>query len=238
MDLKGKVAIITGASGGIGSAVAKELHRAGSSVILTGTDREKLNALAADLAGMAVVAADITDPSVPQTLIETALKIFGRLDIVHNNAGVMRVGPIDTVDVEGLCQMIRINFEALVRLSYAALRHFKGVNSGFLINTSSIAGYKTGPTFGVYDGTKFAVEAFTDALRLELAGTGIRVSAIAPGTVDTGLYAQWDPKTKEYMYSGGALAPDDIARAVRFVLEQPSHVLIPRMLIVPAAQPV
>ena len=238
MDLNNKVAIITGASGGIGEAVAKELDAAGMSLVLTARSQDKLKRLASKLQHAVAVPGAITDPELPQKLVEVAIQTFGRLDVVFNNAGVMVVGPIETVDIDSICQMVRINIESAYRMAYMALRHFKQVNSGFLINTSSIAGLKTTPQFAAYCGSKFAIEAFTDALRMELAGTNIRVASIAPGSVETGLYDHWNQDQKEFIASGGLLQPEDIARCVRFIIDQPAHVLIPRLLAVPAAQPV
>lgn len=238
MDLQNKVAIITGASGGIGEAVAKDLDAAGMSLVLTARSLDKLERLASNLKDAKAVAGAITDPELPQKLVDIAIQTFGRLDVVFNNAGVMTVGSIESVDIEAICQMVRLNVESTYRMAYTALRHFKQSGSGFLINTSSIAGLKTTPKFGAYCGTKFAIEAFTDSLRMELAGTNIRVASIAPGSVDTGLYDHWGQDQKEFIASGGLLQPQDIARCVRFVLEQPAHVLIPKLLAVPAAQPV
>ena len=171
-------------------------------------------------------------------MVDFAIATFGQLDVAINNAGAMTVGSIEEVDIEAICQMVRLNVESVYRLAYTALRHFKQAGSGFLINTSSIAGLKTSPTTGAYSGTKYAIEAFTDALRMELAGTGVKVAAIAPGTVETGLYDHWGQDSKNWVMTGGALQPQDIARCVRFVLEQPDRVLIPRMLVVPTNQPV
>ncbi len=238
MELQGKVALITGASSGIGKAIAQDLDAAGMKLVLTGRSQEKLQQLASSLSQAEVLAGEITDPEIPQRLLDFALEKFGQLDVVLNNAGVMTVGAIEEVDIEAICQMVRLNVESLYRMAYTVLRHFQKVGSGFLINTSSIAGLKTAPRYGAYNGTKYAVEAFTDALRMELAGTGIKVSAIAPGTVDTGLYDHWNQEDRNYITSGGALQPQDIARCVRFVLEQPDHVLIPRLLAVPTNQPV
>lgn len=238
MDLKNKVAIITGASGGIGEAVAKELDAAGMRLILTARSQEKLERLASSLQYAKAVPGEITDPELPQKLLDFAIQSFGQLDVVFNNAGVMTVGPIEDVDIEAICQMARVNVESAYRVAYTVLRHFKKSGSGFLINTSSIAGLKTVPQLAAYCGTKFAIEAFTDSLRVELAGTDIRVSSIAPGTVDTGLYDKWGEQQKDFIYSGGVLQSDDIARCVRFILEQPGNVLIPRLLVVPAAEPV
>ncbi|MFN6559509.1 MAG: SDR family oxidoreductase [Nostoc sp. ChiSLP01] len=238
MSLENKVAIITGASGGIGEAVAKELDAAGVNLVLTARSQDKLERLASNLKHAKFVAGEITNPELPQKLVDFAIQTFGQLDIVFNNAGVMTVGPIEGVDIEAICQMVRVNVESAYRIGYTALRHFKESGSGFLINTSSIAGLKTVPQLGAYCGTKFAIEAFTDSLRVELAGTDIRVSSIAPGTVDTGLYDKWGDQQKDFIYSGGVLQPTDIARCVRFILEQPGNVLIPRLLVVPAAEPV
>lgn len=238
MKLAGKTAIITGASSGIGKAIAQDLDAVGMNLVLTARSQDKLDQLAASLKNAKVLAAAITEPDVPQKLVDFAIATFGQLDVVINNAGVMTVGSIEEVSIEAICQMVRLNVESVYRLAYVALRYFKKAGSGFLINTSSIAGLKTAPQYGAYNGTKYAIEAFTDALRMELAGTGVKVSAIAPGTVATNLYDHWSQDDKNYINSGGALHPEDIARCVRFVLEQPDHVLIPRMLAVPANQPV
>ncbi|WP_199337104.1 SDR family oxidoreductase [Oscillatoria sp. FACHB-1407] len=233
MELQNKVALITGASSGIGRAIAEDLDAVGMNLILTARSQDKLEKVAASLKNAKVFAATITDPDVPQKLVDFAIATFGQLDVVINNAGAMTIGSIEEVDIEAVCQMVRLNVESVYRLAYTALRYFKQNGSGFLINTSSIAGLKTSPTVGAYSGTKHAVEAFTDALRMELAGTGVKVAAIAPGTVDTGLYDHWGQDSKDWVMTGGALQPQDIARGVRTVLEQPDHVLIPRMLIVP-----
>ncbi len=238
MELQGKVALITGASSGIGKAIARNLDAAGMKLVLTARSQDKLEQLASTLTQAEIFAGEITSPEIPQQLVDFALDKFGQLDVLLNNAGVMTVGAIEEVDIEAICQMVRLNVESVYRMAYTVLRHFKKAGSGFLINTSSIAGLKTAPRYGAYDGTKFAVEAFTDALRMELAGTGIKVAAIAPGTVDTGLYDSWSKDDKDYITSGGALQPEDIARCVRFILEQPDHVLIPRLLAVPTNQPV
>ncbi len=238
MELQNKVALITGASSGIGKAIAQALDAAGMRLILTARSQDKLEQIASSLSQAKVFAGAITDSEIPQKLVDFALENYGQLDVVLNNAGVMTVGSIEDVDIEAVCQMVRLNVESVYRMAYTVLRHFKTVGSGFLINTSSIAGLKTAPRYAAYNGTKYAVEAFTDALRMELAGTGIKVAAIAPGTVDTGLYDQWSQDDKSYITSGGALQPEDIARCVRFILEQPDHVLIPRLLAVPTNQPV
>ncbi len=236
MSLEGQVIIITGASSGIGKATAGVLSRTGMKCVLTGRSVEKLESLAATLGEAAVCAGDITDPQLPERLIASAQERFGRLDALFNNVGIMNIGSVEDADIEALCHMIRVNYEALVRMSYHVLRFFRKQGRGFLINTSSLAGLKTFPRFGVYNGTKFAVEALTDSLRMEMAGTGVRVAAVAPGRTRTHLFDHW-PEDQKFDPADGMLDPEAIANAVRFVLEQPEDVVIPRMLVMPSRQP-
>ena len=119
---------------------------------------------------------------------------------------------------------------------YVALKHFRSVGSGHLVNVSSVLGTKVRPTTGAYAGTKCAIEALSESLRMELAQTGVKVSCIEPGIVDTNLCAHFEVHPKEVFNVKNELQPQDIARAVRFVLEQPDHVLIPRIMVLPAEQ--
>ncbi len=238
MQLKDKTVLITGATGGIGRAVADALDCEGVQLLLTDRAADKLRTQAAGYARAGFLAADITAPGTPQRLVDRALADFGSLDVVFSNAGSMLTGTIETIDIEKVCEMVRLDIEAVFRLAYTVLRYFKEVNRGHLLHTSSIAGLKTAPRIGAYCGAKFAVEAFTDSLRMELAGTGVAIGCIQPGTVDTGLYAEWSDEQKGTMFQGGALEPADIARCVVFMLQQPDHVRIPRLLAVPAGQPV
>ncbi len=235
MNLKDSVMVITGASSGIGMATARRLNRAGVRFVLNARSREKLEAFAAELDSAVCVVGDMIDPQTPQNILDTAFSEFGRVDILFNNAGVMHIGAIDEVDVEELCSMVRLNFESVVRMSYLVLRHMKERGSGFLINSSSLAGLKAFAQIGAYNGTKFAVEAFTDALRMELAGTGVKVTAIEPGRTKTELFSHW-PEEKKFKPENGLIEADDIARCIEFILEQPREVLIPRLLVVPARQ--
>lgn len=234
MDIAGKVVVATGASGGIGEAVVRNLRSAGAKLVITARSEDKLRAIADELGETAYIATEVTDPALPQRLLDLAVERFGRADILFNNAGVMHVGSIEETDVEKACEMVRINVEAVFRTALVFLKHFKRQGTGYLINTSSIAGVMIRPNIGAYAGTKHAVEAFTESLQMELAGTGVGVAAIEPGTVATGLYRDWDNRSRDWVNSEGVLAPEDIARAVRFILEQPDHVRIPRMLVLPA----
>jgi NADP-dependent 3-hydroxy acid dehydrogenase YdfG len=237
MELKGKVAVITGASSGIGEGAARELANAGMKLVLTARRKEILDKIAAQLdKEVAVVAGDIADESLPQKLIDTAVEKFGSCDVVFNNAGIMIVGSAKEIDVEAMCRMVRVNVEAVYRLAIVAMRHLVSKGGGYLINTSSILGTKVRQTTGAYAGTKFAVEALTEDLRMQAAGTGVRVCALEPGLVETHLQDHFDVHPRDMLKITDMVQPADIGRAIRFMLEQPDHVSIPRILVMPTDQ--
>jgi NADP-dependent 3-hydroxy acid dehydrogenase YdfG len=235
--LKDQVAIITGASSGIGAGLAAELRDAGMKLVLTARRDDRLKQLAEELGECEVVAADIADEATPQLLVDRAIERFGRLDVVFNSAGVMFAGTIEDINIEDMCRMVRVNSEAATRMAYTALKHFKNTGSGHLINVSSILGTKVRPGTGVYAGTKYAIEALSEALRMEVAKTDIKVSVIEPGVVETELQDHFPVHPKEILGISHPLQPGDIARCVRFVLEQPPHVRIPVMMVLPGEQP-
>lgn len=235
MDLQGKTIVVTGASAGVGAATARELSAAGCKLVLTARRQEKLNALAAELPGdSALLAADIADPGVPDQLLALAVARFGRADAVINNAGVMAVGTIDTIDLAAVSYMIRVNFEAVVRSSYVFARAFRAQGAGAIVNVSSIGAYLISRRGGVYGGLKHALEAFTASLRIELAGTGVKVGTVAPGSTETEMF--------ERMMAGAPvdrpppLQPEDVAGAIRFMLEQPDRANVARLAIFPQSE--
>ncbi|MDX2437826.1 MAG: SDR family oxidoreductase [Acidobacteriota bacterium] len=236
MNLEGQVAIITGASSGIGRGVAKDLAAAGMRLVITARRADRLEELANDLDSVVSVAGDLAEPTLPQRLIDSAIEHFGSLDAVFNNAGIMDTASIETADVDRLCNNARINFEAATRMAYTVLKFFKAQGSGYLITTSSILGTKVRPTAGVYAGSKFAIEALTEALRMEVAGSGVRVGCIEPGLVNTELQDHFEIHPRDMLGMEQPLEPADIARCVRFMLEQPPHVSIPRMMVLPSEQ--
>ena len=235
--LKDQVAIITGASSGIGTGVARELRAAGMKLVLTARRRERLESISQELGESRVVAADIASPETPQQLVDRAISAFGRLDVVFNSAGVMFTGTIEDVDIDRMCNMIRVNSEAATRMAYTALKHFQTTGTGHLINVSSILGTKVRPGTGVYAGTKYSIEALSEALRMEVAKTNIKVSVLEPGLVETELQDHFPVHPKDLLGIKEPLKPADIARCVRFLLEQPPHVRIPVMMILPGEQP-
>jgi NADP-dependent 3-hydroxy acid dehydrogenase YdfG len=234
--LTGQVAIITGATSGIGRAIARDLGSIGVRLVLTGRREQRLRELAGELADIAIVPGDITDPALPAKLLATALERFGRCDIVFNGAGVMDAGTIEETDIERICHMARINVEAAYRMAYVALKHFRSVNSGHLMNVSSILGTKVRPGAGAYAGTKYAIEALSEALRMEVGGSNIKVSCLAPGLVLTELHDHWPVHPAKRLNITKPVMPEEVARCVRFILEQPDHVRIPRLLIMPGEQ--
>lgn len=236
MDLQEKVAVVTGASSGIGAAVARELVGAGMKVVVSGRRGDRLNALCEELVEAVCYTGDITDPETPRQLINKAVTAFGACDVVFNNAGILETGPIDKVDIDRIAQMVRVNVEAAYRMAYTAIRYFVSNGHGHLINTSSVLGTKVRPGAGAYAGTKYAIEGLSEALRMELAGTDVQVSVVEPGLVETELHNHWETKPSEALNIPHPLKPEDVARAVRFILDQPRHVRIPRLMIVPAEQ--
>lgn len=236
MKLQDSVAVITGASSGIGEATARELRQAGMRLVVSARREERLTELAKEIGDTTIIAGDIADPSLPDELIDAATSLYDRCDVVINNAGILEMGSIEEIDIERVALMVRVNVEAAFRMAYTAMRHFKKTGSGYLINVSSILGTKVRPTAGAYAGTKYAIEALTEALRMEVAQTDIGVGCIEPGLVVTELHNHWEVHPKDSLNIPKPLEPADIARGIRFMLEQPAHVRVPRMLMTPSAQ--
>lgn len=232
-NLSGKVAVITGATSGIGLAVARELHSHGMQLILTGRSDDRLFPINSELQATSL-AGDITDSSLPGKLLDLAISTFGRCDIVLNNAGIIEVGPVESINIDKVCEMVRVNVEGAFRVAYTFIRHFMNQRSGHLINLSSVLGTKVRPTAGAYAGTKFAIEALSEALRMEVAGTPVAVTCIEPGLVMTGLHRNWSIHPTEGMNIQHPLQAEDIARCVSFILMQPAHVRIPRLMVLPS----
>src|ERR1700739_2897935 len=215
----GRVAVITGATGGVGAAVARELSRAGYSLVLTAPSMEKLSALAAQLKGpCTVIEGNLSDDSLPETLRYAALDRFGRCDICFNNGALFEAGIIETVDIERLSSMVRVNVEGSFRVAYVFVKHFVSEGAGHLVNVSSAVGSSTRPT--AYAATQRAIEVLSDALVAELGDGEVLVSCIQPGLVKSGLHHRWEIAPEGASGSGYPLEPEDFARMVLFILEQ------------------
>lgn len=213
-------------------AVARALGQAGYFVMAHGRREERLQELASTLDGCAWIAGDMVQEGACETLFEAALAQFGRVDCVINCAGKNHVGTIAEVDIDALCEMVRINTEAAFRLTYLALKYFKDRGVGDLIHITSVMGYKVRETGGGYSGTKHAVEALCEALRMELARTDIRVSCLAPGLVRTELHRDL-PVHPSITRNIDPLSPCDVANAVLWMLETPRQINIPQLVMLP-----
>lgn len=246
-SLRDKVAIITGASSGIGEATARRLAESGARVVLAARRVERLEALAADIErreGAALVApTDVTDERSVQRLARTALDAFGRIDILINNAGIMPLSPIAKLKVEEWDRMIDVNIKGVLYCVAATLPTMLEQGSGHIINVSSVAGRRPFPSGTVYSATKFAVRAISQGLRLELSPIeGIRVTDIEPGVVATELTNHiTDNETasrfQEMWAEKTPLESIDIAETILFVLSRPDHVNVNEILLRPTDQP-
>ena len=240
MELRDKVAVITGASSGIGEAIARELSAQGVKLVITARREDRLKALAAELPSPCVyLPAAIELPQTPQALLDLALSSYGRVDILVNNAGMFVAGSLDTIDLDALAQMTRVNFDAVVRASYLFARGFKQQKAGAIVNVSSIGAYLSSSSVGVYSGLKHALEIFTSALRVELKASGVRVGTIAPGTTDTEIFDHMRARGETVRADQTPqLDPADIAAAVYFMLTQPERANVARLLLVSSAESV
>jgi NADP-dependent 3-hydroxy acid dehydrogenase YdfG len=232
--LQGKVAVITGASAGIGAAIARDLAAQGTRLVLTARREDRLKSLAAELGSeTAILAADMSETSTPQRLLDLASKQFGGADFLVNNAGVFRSGTVDGFDLYDLGPLIALNFEAVVRASYVFARHMKLRGMGSIVNISSIGATLNAQGSGVYGGLKRAMEIFSDSLRIELAGSGVRIGTVAPGSTATEIFDHLPVKPGSGLIP---LEPEDVAHAVRYLLDQPERANVPHLRIYASGQ--
>jgi NADP-dependent 3-hydroxy acid dehydrogenase YdfG len=232
-----KVAVITGATGAIGTAIAHSLSREGYLLVLSAPSSEKLRTLASQLSGpCVVVAGSLGSESMPETLLAAALNNFGRCDVCFNNSGLIEAGTVETLEIERLCTMVRVNVEGAFRMAYTFLKHFVRQGHGHLFNTSSILGKKVRPTVGAYAASKYAIEALSEALRMELGKSDVRVSSIEPGVVRTGLQEDWEVPPAALIGVEESMEPEAIAQMVVFILEDPAQMPIPQQAMMPRSR--
>jgi NADP-dependent 3-hydroxy acid dehydrogenase YdfG len=241
-----RVAVVTGASSGIGEATAKALAREGYAVALGARREERINELAEEISsagGEAIaVATDVGAKESAAALIHRAHNELGSVDVLVNNAGVMLLGPILGADVEEWERMVHVNLLGLLYCTHAALPIMQQQGHGHIVNLSSVAGRVASLGSGVYNATKWGVGAFSESLRQEGVNYGVRVTIVEPGFVETELQGHNEnpmvleriEKDREQM--GKVLDADDIANAIVYAVQQPEHVGINEVLIRPAKQ--
>ncbi|HCY8617105.1 TPA: SDR family oxidoreductase [Staphylococcus aureus] len=227
--LTDKVALVTGAGSGIGEAIATLLHEEGAKVVLAGRNKDKLQNVANQLAqdSVKVVPTDVTKKEEVDELIKIAQQTFGGLDIVINSAGQMLSSKITDYQVDEWDSMIDVNIKGTLYTAQAALPTMLEQSSGHLINIASISGFEVTKSSTIYSATKVAVHTINQGLEKELAKTGVKVTSISPGMVDTAITAAYNPTDRK------KLEPQDIAEAVLYALTQPKHVNVNEITVRP-----
>jgi NADP-dependent 3-hydroxy acid dehydrogenase YdfG len=241
-NIKNKVIVITGASGGLGEATARHLAAQGAKLFLGARRLDRLQALAAELGlpAEAAVQTDVTDPQQVAQLVDAAVATHGRIDVIVNNAGLMPQSLLERGKIEDWDRMIDVNIKGVLYGIAAALRHMTRQKSGHIINVSSVAGHKVRPGSAVYSATKVAVRMLSEGLRQEVKPYNIRTTVISPGAVESDLPSSiTEPdvaaRTKEF-YENFAISAESFARMVAFAMNQPAEVDVNEILFRPTAQ--
>lgn len=238
MSLKNKVVIVTGASSGIGEAIARELASSGCQVMLAARREERLKSLVEGLGdGVAYHSTDVTDVKQVQSMAKATLDRFGKIDVLINNAGIMPVSPLIDLKLDDWNLAIDINIRGVLHGIAAVLPHMVDRSSGHIINIGSIASLQALPNFAVYCGTKFAVKAISESLRKETLGK-VRVTIVYPGAVESELISSSnDEQTSSQISSSfDHISPTAISRAVRYAIEQPDEVAVNEIVVRPSNQ--
>jgi NADP-dependent 3-hydroxy acid dehydrogenase YdfG len=251
-ELHGTVALVTGASSGIGDATARRLAEHGASVVIVARRKDRLDTLVADIeaaGGTALaVEADIAHRGQADRAVQALVDRFGRLDILINNAGLMLLGPVVGADVAEWERMIAVNQTGLLYVTHAALPHLltaaedelRGVAD--IVNISSIAGRQAWANFGVYNMTKFGVNGFTEALRQEVTQRHVRVGVLEPGAVATELVSHNNEQVQADLAASDAeriperLQPEDIADGITYMVTRPRRSAVAELWAMPTSQ--
>jgi NADP-dependent 3-hydroxy acid dehydrogenase YdfG len=245
-SLDGRRALITGASSGIGEAIATAMAAEGGAVALAARRKERLDDLVGriEAAGGTAVAidADVAEEEQARRLVAAAHERLGGLDCLVNNAGVMLLGPVQGAETDEWRRMIEVNLLGLLYCTHAALPLIRDGGGGDIVNVSSVAGRTARLGLAAYNMTKWGVVGFSEALRQEGQHVGVRVSCIEPGFVDTELQGHnRNPMVVEGIDRareriGKVLEADDVARAVVYVVSQPDHVAINELMVRPTGE--
>jgi NADP-dependent 3-hydroxy acid dehydrogenase YdfG len=248
--LEGTVALVTGASSGIGEATARALAAEGAAVALAARRTERIDALARELGAQGARAlpltTDVTAEQQAREAVARTVRELGRLDIVINNAGVMLLGPIEGAPLEEWERMVRLNVLGVLYVAHAALPHLlRAAGEGprhvsDLVTISSVAGRSARSGAGVYNLTKFGIGAFSESLRQEVTRRHLRVSLVEPGAVATELTEHLRPEVREQTAQLFAntepLQAEDIADAITFIVTRPRRMAVNEVLVRPTEQ--
>ena len=243
MALQDTVALVTGASSGIGEAAARALAEQGATVALAARRKDRLDALAGDIGGLAIET-DVTDRDQATAAVERTAQELGRLDIVINNAGVMLLGPIVDAPVEEWDRMVALNLQGLLYVAHAAIPHLLSAAESEprrvadLVNVSSVAGRRVGAGGGIYQMTKHGVGVFSEALRQEITQRHVRSSLVEPGATESELVTHVRAEVREQLPPSmdEILRAEDIADAILYIVTRPRHVAINEILVRPTEQ--
>ena len=238
-SLTNQVVIITGASSGIGEAFARRLANEGCKLTLAARSVDKLEALAAELdAESLVVRADMTERSDIERMVEATQARFGRIDVLCANAGVYVPGEFAVGDIEALTRMLRINVEAVLRGARLVIPQMQAQGQGDIVVTSSISGFLDVHWEPIYSASKHAIQTFVHTVRLQLAGSGIRLMSLAPGQVANPLWGFHEAADIERVSAGERthLTSEDCAETLVYMLSRPRRVTIRDLVILPQNQ--
>ena len=233
-----KVVAVTGASSGIGEAIAKELADAGCQVMLAARREERLKSLVQELGdGVVYHRTDVTNAKQVQEMVQATIDRFGKIDVLVNNAGIMPVSPLIDLKIDDWNKAIDINIRGVLHGIAAVLPSMNDRGSGHIINIGSVASLHVIPNFAVYCATKFAVRAISESLRKETLGK-IRVTTIYPGAVESELISSSnDEQTSNQISSSfDFISPTAISRAVLYAIEQPEEVAVNEIVVRPSNQ--
>ena len=242
IDLSGRVAFVTGASSGLGAETARHLVKAGAKVVLGARRLDRLQALVKELGvdNATAFQVDVTDRERVKALVDHAVRTFGRIEVMINNAGLMPLAPLEMLRFDEWNQCIDVNIKGVLWGIAAALPHFKAQKSGQFINVSSVAGHTISVGGAVYSASKYSVRVISEALRKEVKPYGVRTTVLSPSAVDTELPASVGAPGVNHAiadyYQHNAIPADSFARCVLFAMSQPENVDINEILFRPTVQ--
>ena len=238
-SLVDKIAVVTGASSGIGRSYARALADAGAKVVLVGRNAERLESVAAGLPTETVtLAGDVASAEFDRAVIAATIERFGRIDILLSNAGLYVPGDFAEADLGAVQELLSVNVFGAMAIVREALPHMLAAGTGDILMTSSVSGHQAIHWEPVYSASKHAIQSFTHGVRRQLVGTGVRLGEIAPGVVLNELWGideEADDNTPRLENATG-IRSDDVADAVLFMLTRPRHVNIRDLVILPTSQ--